>query len=249
MSSSSLTIRLGSNNDAEIKTTIIKNESALEEALSSLLSKTMNTAYNSYNCSTLFDLLPLHTPRTTLVGFGIEKSFRTSPTTPYITQKVALIKFCIGKECLIVHLTHFSTIPTCLAIFLDFSSLIFLGMRIKQDMVDLQRDYGLSCRYFVDLGQLGASVKNRSCDEFYDLLLLVHGCNGYTNSYNYDPIELGEGTILTELSNKHCILGFCDWGAYTLSEEQIKQATMDSYAALFVGVKCLSDRKYIRNSS
>ena len=228
--STTLSFPLSFNNQV-LKTTIITHESALDEALSSLLSK-MNDVSSRMN-----DISSPTMSR--VVGFGINKSFKSSANNHFVCEKVALLKLCYETDCLIVHLIHFASIPTCLAKFLDFSSLIFVGMRIKQDLFELHRDYGLRCRNAVDIGKLRGSVNRKPTSEFYDFVNMVYGAINLNKS---SLPSLNSSLLPSELREKHCKLGFCEWDAISLSEDQIKQATLDAYGAFFVGKKYLSSQ-------
>ena len=90
------------------------------------------------------------------MGLGIEKSF-SSTIGGVVTEKVAVLKLCAEKFCLIVHLMHFKKIPTSLYKFLDLSDITVVGVGIKQNLSDLRRDYGIQCRNaVVELGDLAA---------------------------------------------------------------------------------------------
>ena len=133
------TYHLVSIGKAKIETTVVSNELALDKALSCLLSKMENE---------------LNSRTRGFAGFGIEKSFVSSFTTLFIKNKVAILKFCAGNYCLILHLIHFTRIPTSHTMFLKFPSLTFFGTRINQDLADLERDCGIQCKNTVDLEQL-----------------------------------------------------------------------------------------------
>ena len=128
------------NNKTEIETSIIKHESAFEEAVSSLLCNVNKT------------------PSSRVVGIGIEKSFKASGTNGQnASKRVALLKLCSGTTCLILHLIRFKAIPISLIKFLDLSNLKFVGTNIQLDLAALKRDYGLRCRNVFELGSLVAS--------------------------------------------------------------------------------------------
>ncbi|XP_062152152.1 uncharacterized protein LOC133860591 [Alnus glutinosa] len=120
--SESFTFKIGSD---EIRITVVTDESELERSHEWLFS----------------NIKPL--PRTfhRVVGFGIEKAFRSTTIDGAVSEKVAVLKLCAGNDCLIVHLIHLKKIPTCLAKFLDVSDITVVGVGIKQNLCDLTRDY------------------------------------------------------------------------------------------------------------
>ncbi|EXB55974.1 hypothetical protein L484_018760 [Morus notabilis] len=77
---------------AEIETTVITHESAHDEALTSVLYEMTEESHD----------------RTNVVGFGIEKSFTSSENDQFVTEKVAVLKLCVGNYCLIVNRTAYS---------------------------------------------------------------------------------------------------------------------------------------------
>ena len=142
------------NSGTEIETYIVKHESAFEEALSSLLSKINKT------------------PSSRVVALGIEKySLRATGTNgPNVCERVAPLKLCAGTTCLSVHLIHFNAIPISLIKFLDLSNLKFVGLRIKQDLADLKRDYSLQCSNAFELRSLVAAFCGDNTSKAYDFV-------------------------------------------------------------------------------
>jgi hypothetical protein len=72
-----------------------------------------------------------------------------------------VLKLCAEDFCVIVHLLHFKKMPTSLHKFFDVSDIILVGFGIKQNLCDLQRDYGIQCRnVVVELADLAPPVSS-----------------------------------------------------------------------------------------
>ena len=210
------TYHLVSIGKAKIETTVVSNELALDKALSCLLSKMENE---------------LNSRTRGFVGFFIEKSFISSFTTLFVKNKVALLKFCVGNYCLIVHLIRFTRIPTSLSMFLNFPSLTFFGTKIKQDLADLERDYGLQCKNAVDLAQLVDNSDNIfTTADVYDAVKMME--ISPTSSVLDLDLSL-MAMIIRKIPGKDDFVG---WDLVALSREQIYRASIDAYSAFLLAV-------------
>jgi hypothetical protein len=182
----------------KIRTTIISHELALEEGLKLLLSKLSGKR---------------------IVGLDIEKSF-SSPGHGVVSDKVALLKLCAENDCLLVHLILFTQIPTFLAKFLNLLDVKFVGISIKQNLADLERDYGIKCRNAVELGTLAAHVRMEPILRSYSLTeLLEYFSCPFDRYYFY-----GRSTNVA----------FSDWGTSTLTMEQIRHASTEVNAIIMI---------------
>jgi hypothetical protein len=193
-----------------IKTTVVTDESELECFLKMLLS----------------NIKPLPGNFERVVGLGIEKSFRFSYDGFMMREKVAVLKLCAEKCCLIVHLTHLKEIPTCLAKFLDLSDITVVGVGIKQNLCDLRRDYGIQCRNAV------VELEDLAVDCLKKLVIL----RSHTLPSLYKSVQRqshGHGSeLLYDYSIKSADVAFSDWGSSELSEEQIFHASMEVHASV-----------------
>ncbi|KAL4653292.1 hypothetical protein ACB092_01G292300, partial [Castanea dentata] len=141
-----------------------------------------------------------------VVGLDIEKSF-SSTSDGLASNKVALLKLSSENDCLLVHLTHFKKIPTSLAKFLNLSDVTFVGMSIKHNLSDLQRDYGIQCRNVIELGPFAAAVQKKPIASAYSLPDL------FKFIYN---------------------VALSDWGTSALSLEQISHASIEVHATIMI---------------
>jgi hypothetical protein len=205
--SKSFTLKIES---SEIKTTVVTDESELEGVLKLLFSIIDEQHYQNK----WFERL---------VGLGIEKSF-SSTIDGVVIEKVAVLKLCVEKFCLIVHLIHFKKIPTSLHKFLDVSDITVVGVGIKQNLCDLRRDYGIQCRNaVVELGDLAALAQKSPIAISLTVLDL---CKFVFGVYN----------VSTSLA-KSVDVAFGDWGRSLLSEEQIIYATREVCVTFTVAKK------------
>jgi hypothetical protein len=132
----------------KIKTTVVTNELRLEDVLFDLFSVIDKKSDEIMKFQRI-------------VGFGIEKSFSSSTINGVVIEKVAVLKLCAEDFCVIVHLLHLKKMPTSLHKFFDVSDIILVGFGIKQNLCDLQRDYGIQCRnVVVELADLAPPVSS-----------------------------------------------------------------------------------------
>jgi hypothetical protein len=205
--SRSYTLNVGAR---EIRTTIITQDSALEEGLKFLLSNINVELSEKKNVGQNFERV---------VGLDIEKSF-SSTREGLVSDKVALLKLCAENDCLLVHLTHFKKIPISLAMFLNLSDVTFVGISIKQNLGDLQRDYGIQCRNVVELGPFAAAVHKRPILSAFSL----------PDLFNYVfKIPKWEKTF-----GKSTNVALSDWGTSTLSDEQLWHASIEIHATIMI---------------
>jgi hypothetical protein len=206
--SKSFTVNIGSN---KIETTVVTDESKLERFLIMLFS----------------NIKPHHRTFHRVVGLGIEKSF--SYDGVMMREKVAVLKLCAEKYCLIVHLTHFIEIPTCLAKFLDFSDITVVGVGIKQNLCDLTRDYGIQCRNAVlELRDFAAACFEKDHVVCSHTLQSLYKYLEY-NSYLIEFDVLGDYSVESAVN-----VAFSDWGSSELSLEQICHASMEVHASALI---------------
>lgn len=195
-----------------LKTTVVTDESELKQELQLLLSAIDNQQYGTMG------------KFNRVVGLDIEKSFRYNIDGSY-TEKVAVLKLCTGNHCLIVHLFHFKTKPISLLRFLDVSDITVIGVGIKQNLCDLQSDYGIQCRNsVVELADYAAAVKK---NPMLGSFCLVDLCKYiFQNSSWY--YRLYRSVV------KSAEIAFGDWGTNVLSDEQIRHASKDVFVTLMV---------------
>jgi hypothetical protein len=166
-----------------------------------------------------------------VVGLGIEKSFSSGPINGNVIEKVAVLKLCADDFCLNVHLLHLKKIPTSLYKFLDLSDITVVGLGIKQNLCDLQRDHGIQCRnVVVELADLVSAVKAQSTVSFGTLV------DFYEHFICY-PLS----TSLTKSAD----VAFGDWGSSLLSKKQIFYASNEVCATIVVAKQLYSRRWFL----
>lgn len=182
----------------EIKTTVVTDELALEESLR-LLSSKINGLPGRRNVGRVHERV---------VALDIEKSF-CSASYGMVKERVVVLILRAQNDCLIIHLTHFEKVPTSLSKFLDLSDITFVGVSIKSNLADLQRDYGIQCRNLVDLGAFAAAVRDSPVMSACPLpCLFKHICRQ------------------TNATCKPADVAFGEWGTTILSEKQIEHASL-----------------------
>ncbi|EXB55985.1 hypothetical protein L484_018771 [Morus notabilis] len=113
-----------------------------------------------------------------IVGFGIERNFLCDSDAlgrqSVLKEEVCVLKLCVGTECLLITKLIPFECSACLAMFLNHSRLTFVGMRIKQDMADLETVYkGIKCRNMVELRPFTAAIFGARRTEAYVFVKLA----------------------------------------------------------------------------
>lgn len=181
----------------KFKTTVVTDELALEESLRLLLSNVNGKLHGRGN-------VPER-----VVALDIEKSF-CSASYGMVKERVAVLMLGVENDCLIIHLTHFEKVPTSLSKFLDLSDITFVGVSIKSNLADLQRDYGIQCRNGVDLGVFAAAFRDSTGISAYPLPCLLNRIVPCSNIAFCKPADVA----------------FSEWGTSMLSEKQIEHASL-----------------------
>lgn len=103
-----------------------------------------------------------------VVGLGVGKCYKDNHPTPkygtstgIIIGRVSTLKLSFKNTCLIIQLLHIKSASALISLskFLQLVELSFVGVGIKHSLNALERDYGITCRNAVGLGELGAAVK------------------------------------------------------------------------------------------
>ncbi|XVF72770.1 hypothetical protein PTKIN_Ptkin12aG0147400 [Pterospermum kingtungense] len=98
---------------------------------------------------------------------------------------------------------------------------VFVGIGIKQTVARLEREYGLSCKNVVELGELAASVMQ---------MPQLAACGVDFLALMVDSVKLDKPTSVV----------FSDWGKDNLNKKQIKFAAANVFAYFKIGSKLLS---------
>ena len=149
----------------------------------------------------------------------------SSETTQFVSNKVALLKFCVGNHCLLVHVIHFAKIPTSLAKFFNFPNLTFAGTNVSKDLADLHRDYGIQCRASFELLPLTNPLTNCMRGAKISHRYYLSKFPGIYDRLRFNSSVLA---MVTKIPNE---ADFADWDCSTLSEEQITRASVDAFVA------------------
>ncbi|KAG2710472.1 hypothetical protein I3760_04G029100 [Carya illinoinensis] len=155
-----------------------------------------------------------------VVALDIEKSF-CSASYGMVKERVVVLILGVDNDCLIIHLTHFEKVPTSLSKFLDLSDITFVGVSIKSNLADLQRDYGIQCRNGVDLGVFAAAVRASPGISAYPLPYLFKCIVPLISNDTYST-----NTFSNNAFCKPADVAFSEWGTSMLSEKQIEHASL-----------------------
>ncbi|KAL8142645.1 hypothetical protein V2J09_015677 [Rumex salicifolius] len=170
----------------EVKTTVVAAELHLSSCLSDFLS-----------------YISADRQIKRIVGLDIQIVYASIPDP---SSKVAVLKLCAGRRCLVIQLLHFKSIPSSLACFLDLPDLSFVGVGINRCLAALERDYGLGCRNAVDLGQLVAKVRDKP----------------YLTAFGL--VDLANEVGLLNVSVKPPSVALSNWGTSSLTSDQTTRA-------------------------
>ncbi|XP_077252548.1 3'-5' exonuclease-like [Tasmannia lanceolata] len=153
-----------------------------------------------------------------VVGFDVVWKANTSGG---ITNKVAILQLCVESRCYIFQLLYFDRMSQSLKSFLADPKITFVGVGIGGDVRKLERDYGLECRKYVELGKLAASVYGNPCLIGYSLVDLAREVVG---------LDIVKPSTVTQRN----------WNERLLTEEQVKYATIDAYVSFRIGKRLLT---------
>ncbi|KAI3836531.1 hypothetical protein MKX03_031397 [Papaver bracteatum] len=145
-----------------------------------------------------------------LIGLDIE----------WDSSLVATLQLCHGTRCIIIQLLHLNFIPKSLRNLLSDRSITFVGVGITEDIMKLDRDYGLKCWSGTELGSLADQVSGTKQFRGAGLKSLMH-------------------QIVGVRMEKPAHVKRSNWGLKTLNTEQIKYATIDAYASFAIANKFL----------
>ncbi|KAK6937258.1 3'-5' exonuclease domain [Dillenia turbinata] len=154
-----------------------------------------------------------------LIGLDTERTLIDS-NDPKKGSKIAILQLCDGDDCLIIQLPYLDSMPTSLLNFLRFADYTFIGLGIRENVAELEKEYGVGVRNVVEVGELAASVKR-------DKSLVTCGLE-----------ELGEKVDKLRYCRVSSVV-FDDWGAEKLTPKQVKYATLNAYTYFRLGIKLL----------
>ncbi|KAJ8429485.1 hypothetical protein Cgig2_020541 [Carnegiea gigantea] len=81
-------------------------------------------------------------------------------STSIIIERASTLKLCFKNTCLIIQLLHIKSASALISVskFLQLIELSFVGVGSKHSLNALERDYEITCRNAMDLGELGAAL-------------------------------------------------------------------------------------------
>jgi hypothetical protein len=161
-----------------------------------------------------------------VIGFDIELSLlenKVSEEETNFETECATLQLCNAHACLIIQLCHLDYVPTSLLNFLRLPDYTFVGVGINDNLVKLEKDYGIRCRNVVELGPLAATVMKMPRLSFC-------GVDELTVAVN--KVDLGKHRPLSTL--------YKDWGQSNLGKKLAKLATVNVYSYYMIGSKLLS---------
>ncbi|XP_043725508.1 Werner Syndrome-like exonuclease [Telopea speciosissima] len=148
---------------------------------------------------------------------GLDLEWNSNSADP----KVAILQLCVGTRCLIIQLRYLNVVPASLKNLISDPAVSFVGVGVTEDVAKLLKDYGIECKNAIELGPLAARVYGKTTEYakkgLADLALEVVGFH----------------------MEKHPNVSCSNWDNETLTNEQIKYATIDAYASYLIGKKLL----------
>lgn len=144
-----------------------------------------------------------------VVGLGVQWTPRGSDPPPDILQ------LCVGTRCLIIQLSHCKYVPDVLRSFLEDQTITFVGVWNSQDKDKLERFH-----HQLDIWRL-VHIRH-----YLHPLLLSSSFETIVKVY------LGHEGVTKDKE-----LCMSNWGARSLSHDQIVQASHDVYVCCKLGVK------------
>ncbi|OVA16740.1 3'-5' exonuclease domain [Macleaya cordata] len=139
-----------------------------------------------------------------VVGLHIESD------TYSTKDMVATLQLCHGSRCIIIQLLHLDSIPQSLKTFLADPEICLVGICINDDIAKLRNDHGLECATGLDLAPLR--------DEVYP-------SPRYSLFNKPENLELAREFAAVSAPRPRN-LSSSDWGARSLTLEQIKYSSM-----------------------
>ncbi|XP_042518627.1 uncharacterized protein LOC122092381 [Macadamia integrifolia] len=103
-----------------------------------------------------------------VVGLGVQ-------WRPPMSNQVATLQLCVGRQCLIFQIYHAKSIPRILKRFLSDDSTTFVGVRNYDDSDLLERDHKLSVDRILELGSVTDDLSGASMEKMASKNLGFHG--------------------------------------------------------------------------
>ncbi|KAK2457012.1 Werner Syndrome exonuclease [Trifolium repens] len=160
--------------------------------------------------------------KTNVLGFDTEWHLHD---TQAAASRCATLHLGDGKSCLIIQLSCFGrVIPESLVNFLRLPNYTFVGFGIKDNVAKLEKYYGFGCRNAVELAPMAASILKKP-------RLIYCGVDEvYRDIWGWDLRTARPLNIIT-----------FEWGAFELSKELAKLATINVFSYYSIGNDLLSN--------
>ncbi|XVF06458.1 hypothetical protein REPUB_Repub06bG0049800 [Reevesia pubescens] len=133
---------------------------------------------------------------------------------------VSLLKLCSELGCLLIRLENPASADDYLKRFFAVKDIMFVGVRMKEDLQNLKDEYGIIIRNAVDLSELSAKVLGRP-------QLSAYGAR-----------ELARKVLSLNIQPRSLMSIWTNRGDYP-TLEQIETAATDAYATYRVGRRLL----------
>ncbi|XP_042483098.1 uncharacterized protein LOC122063456 [Macadamia integrifolia] len=140
-----------------------------------------------------------------VIGLGVQ-------WCPPISNPVATLQLCVGRQCLIFQIIHANSVPRALMKFLSDDSNTFVGVMNHNDSRLLIRNYNLSVNRVLELGSL-ANLRGASMEILAGRILGLYGIK------------------------KDQWIGMSKWDSWWLTDYQIQYACVDAYLSFEIGRK------------
>ncbi|MCL7046056.1 hypothetical protein MKW94_011610 [Papaver nudicaule] len=142
-------------------------------------------------------------------------------------NSVAVLQLCVGRCCLIFHISCCDAIPPSLDDFLGNEKFIFVGVGIESDAYNLVVDYELKVARTEELGSMAA----------YKLTNTFEDCRD-SHFHKAGLKQLAKDVLNQELPKERRIQ-WSDWEDF-LSDEQVEYACLDAFVSFKLGVHLMN---------
>ncbi|KAL6616031.1 hypothetical protein ACP70R_038301 [Stipagrostis hirtigluma subsp. patula] len=164
----------------------------------------------------LDEIYRIHRRRLHRLVVGLDVEWRPRQWFDAYDPPVAVLQICVGRRCLVFQILHADYVPDALFDFFSDERFTFVGVGVHDDAAKLRAGYGLEVASAVDLRRLAASTLGKPALRAAGLQALVWEVMG------------------VQMAKPHHVR-VSDWGARSLSYDQLKYACIDAFASFEVG--------------
>ncbi|KAI9160293.1 hypothetical protein LWI28_006880 [Acer negundo] len=148
---------------------------------------------------------------------------------------IATLQLCVGHRCLIFQMIHAPDIPQCLEDFLLNDNYSFVGVKVDEDVENLERSYNLSVGNAIDLRTLAAEQ------------VQVFGMN--MMELKQAGLKGLSERILGKKLEKPKQIQLSNWDDRKLSSDQVQYACLDAFVSFEIARKLKIKPAYFFKSS